>query len=165
MKGSHTLSVTTASALKELMTLILSAAYPKVFHCGHAVLSAAGELEQSDDTRLLKRYIDGIYNAVERLFYKEKIVLFPYLEKHFTPDGKPKTIPAVTTSIEEGQRASKMIRSFKAELLGEGQEIKGIALEMQLLEAFQTFEQSWEALCHQRVELFNCFVSESKTKV
>lgn len=165
MKGSHTLSVTNASALKELMTLILSDAYPQVFHYGHAVLSAAGELEQSDDTRLLKRYMDGIYNAVERLFYKEKIVLFPYLEKHFTPEGKPKTIPAVSTSIEEGQRASKMILSFKSELLGAGPETKGIAPEAQMQEAFQAFETSWNALCHQRAELFSCFVPESKTKV
>lgn len=159
MEGSYTLSVTNASALKELMTLILSAAYPQVFHCGNAVIAAAGELEQSDDTRLLKSYMDGIYNAIERLFYKEKIVLFPYLEKHFTPDGKTKTTPAVTTSIEEGQRASKMIRSFKAELLGDGPETKNIAMEAQMLAAFQKFEESWEALCLQRTQLFACFVS------
>lgn len=165
MKGSQTLSVTTASALKELMTLILSVAYPQVFHCGHKVLAAAGELEQSDHTRLLKSYMDGIYNAIERLFYKEKIVLFPYLEKQFTPESKPKTIPAVTTSIEEGLRASKMIRSFKAELSGTGPDTKHIAIEGQLVAAFQEFEQSWEALCQQRVQLFDCFVPGTTTKV
>lgn len=159
MEGAYTLPVTNASALKTLMTRILSDAYPQVFHCGHAVLSATGELEQSEDTRLLKRYMDGIYNAVERLFYKEKIVLFPFLEKHFTPDGKPKTIPAVTISIEEGQRASRTIRSFKAELAGTGPETKGIAMEAQMLDAFQKFEQSWEALCQLRTQLFACFVS------
>lgn len=159
MEGAYTLPVTNASALKALMTRILSDAYPQVFHCGHAVLSATEELEQSEDTRLLKHYMDGIYNAVERLFYKEKIVLFPFLEKHFTPDDKPKTIPAVTISIEEGQRASRTIRSFKSELAGAGPETKGIAMETQMLDAFQKFEQSWESLCQLRMQLFACFVS------
>lgn len=157
MEGFHTLSVTTTSALRELMTLILSASYPQVFHCGDAVIAAAGELEQSDDTRLLKSYMDGIYNAIERLFYKEKIVLFPYLEKHFTPDGKGRTVAAINASIEEGQRASKMVRSFKAELIGAGQETKSIVMEAQMLTAFQAFEQSWKALCYQRMQLFACF--------
>lgn len=165
MKGSQTLSVTTASALKELMTLILSVAYPQVFHCGHQVLAAAGELEQSDDTRLLKSYMDGIYNAIERLFYKERIVLFPYLEKHFIPGGNPRTIPAVTTSIEEGDRASKMIQSFKTALFNNPPEVSSKVVEEQLLAAFQVFEKSWEALSMQRIQVFTCFVPDIRTKV
>ena len=157
MEGFHTLSVTTTSALKELMTLILSEAYPQVFHYGDAVIAAAGELEQSDDTRLLKSYMDGIYNAIERLFYKEKIVLFPYLEKHFTQDDKTQTVSAVNASIEEGQRTAKMIRSFKAELLGTGSETKNIKVETQMLAVFQAFEHSWKVLCYQRMQLFACF--------
>ncbi|RYD99579.1 MAG: hypothetical protein EOP54_03640 [Sphingobacteriales bacterium] len=165
MKGSHTLSVITASALKELMTLLLSEAYPQVFHCGHAVLAAAEELEQSDDTRLLKSYMDGIYNAIERLFYKEKIVLYPYLEKQFTLDGKMKTVPAVSIAMEEGQRASRMIQSFKAEILVAAMATKSIAMEVQLPAAFQQFEASWKCLCQHRAQLFTCFVSGSTTKV
>lgn len=165
MKDAHTLPVTTASALKELMTLILATAYPEVFHCGNKVLAAAGELEQSNDTRLLKSYMDGIYNAIERLFYKEKIVLFPYLEKQFILDGNLKTISAITASEEEGQRASRMIQSFKAEILNSDFGINPTATEGQLLVAFQVFEESWETLCVQRAQLFSCFVSDTRTKV
>ncbi len=165
MKGSRALPVTTASALKELMTLILSVAYPQVFDCGNKVLIAAAELEQSDHTRLLKSYMDGIYNAAERLFYKEKIVLFPYLEKQFTPEGKLKAIPAVTTSIEAGMRASKMIQSFETEILAAVPDASDVAMKTALFAAYRELEQSWASLCRQRLQLFDCFVPGSTTKV
>lgn len=159
MEETRTLPVTTAAALKTLMHSILTDLYPRVFNSCQAVAATAEDLEQTPDTRLLKSSVDSIYNAIERLFYKEKIVLFPYLEKHFSPETRPKTTTAIHTALEEGGRIAKMTDLFKDWLSAAGFDVCDTLPEKQVPVVFRDFENAWQELCRNRENMFRSFAT------
>lgn len=159
MKEARTTIAVNASAVKKKMNAILELYYPSVFDASQAIIAAAEDLEQTPGVKKVKSAIDAVYNAIERLFYKEKIVFFPYLEKHFATEDKSKIVPAINNAIDESMRIAKMVESFRTWALGEDADDRIAALDVKILEAFAGFESAWWALCVRKDKLFASFVA------
>ncbi len=159
MKEARATITANASDVKVQIIAILEDCYPTVFDASQAIVSVSEDLEQTPGIKKVKSAMDGIYNAIERLFYKEKIVFFPYLEKHFDTTDKNKIVPAINNAVDESMRIAKLVESFRAWALGEDVDDRIAALDPKILDAFATFESAWWALCVRKEKLFKSFIA------
>lgn len=159
MIGTSATNAKDANELKELMNMIIDDCYPFVFDSSQSMVSTAEDMEQTVFTKYVKSAMDAIYNALERMYYKEKIVLFPYLEKNFQIADKASLIPAINNSVEESMRIAKLIEAFRLWVLGRDPAKKAALPDNRTIDAMGTFESAWWALCAHRNKLFESFVT------
>lgn len=164
MKRVSVTNAADSKELKQLMKMIIDECYPFLFESSQLLMSIAEDMEQTLATKKLKGAMGAIYNALERMYYKEKIVLFPFLEKHFEITEKASVIPAINNSVEEGMRIAKHIDSFRMLALGRDATESTPPFDNKALDAMGTFESAWWALCAHRNKLFESLVILKETK-
>jgi iron-sulfur cluster repair protein YtfE (RIC family) len=146
-----------------LMAAIIESSYPAVFETAQKVISVAEDRASSVTIQQLKTAIDKAYNAIERLYYKEKIVLFPFLEKHYGNAGAEKFTSAITNTIDESMRIVQQINSIK-HWTNKGESEVNPPLDEAILSAFALFEGSWWNLCIRKEQLFASFLPLNQIK-
>lgn len=146
-----------------LMATIIDSNYPIIFETAQKVISVAEESTSSVTIKQLKSAIDNAYNAIERLYYKEKIVLFPFLEKHYGNATSDKFTAAINNTIEESMRIAQQISSMK-QWVNKGENELNPPFDEDILSAFALFEGSWWNLCIIKEQLFASFIPINQLK-
>lgn len=145
------------AVISQLMKTIIENSYTNVFEASQLLVSTAEDTAHFDELKLLKTAVNAIYIATERLYYKKKIVLFPFLTKNIKTKDNQKCIPAINVAIDESFRISKMIENLKAELLdaatNEHKDYQNV------LSVFNSLEVAWWTLCTNTDKLFGTYVS------
>ncbi|HLU17842.1 MAG TPA: hypothetical protein VKZ76_07320 [Edaphocola sp.] len=148
-------STNSLSVIKSRMDNIIREIYPGALELCQKIASVAEEFEPSTKIERIKGLVDVIYNALERQYYKEKIVLFPFLEQTMSGSHSDRLNASIKSAQDEVLRIAGQVRhlcSWLAELSSAVGD-KSEATEA-IIERFRVFDAKWQELNKERDELY-----------
>lgn len=111
MENNNFLSFT---EFKQNIDRIINSDYPELFDSYDKLIS---EIEQKIESPVVERIIsevEDIHSEIKQTFYKEKLILFPFLEKSYYNTDSIKVYSSFNQLSEQTNDSFKKIKHFKS---------------------------------------------------
>lgn len=152
----------TVEDFKKKTAEILDSDYQKFFDdCESLVSEIELKVESPIVERILTR-VDTIQSEIKQIFYKEKLILFPFLEKSFAEEGLIEFPISVSQIKEQTAQLGKKIRQFESDF----KKIETGLTDEQIDQIYTQIDQLcnlWYHIVQQKDKLFGSFILR-KTK-
>ncbi|MGB3453051.1 MAG: hypothetical protein WBA59_04410 [Moheibacter sp.] len=152
----------TIEDFKKKTAEILNGDYQKFFDDCETLIS---EIELKVENPILERMLtrsETIQSEIKQIFYKEKLILFPFLEKSFAEDGLIEFPISVSQIKEQTAQLGKKIRQFESDF----RKIETGLTDEQIDQIYKKLDELcslWDHIVKQKEELFGSFLLR-KTK-
>jgi len=148
--------------MRQMMHNIVEIYYPKLFSACQDLVAVAETFENNDVLITARRVVDNIYSLSERLYYKEKLILFPHLENLLDSKEQQKCVSSMNISVDETSRIAKIVESFKLHLLESKNELEP-EIEESLRLAFKKLESAWWKVSVSKQQFYQHYTDNSQS--
>ncbi|MFA7616592.1 MAG: hypothetical protein WBF83_03590 [Moheibacter sp.] len=152
----------TVEDFKKKKAEILDSDYQKFFDdCESLISEIELKVESPIVERILTR-VETIQSEIKQIFYKEKLILFPFLEKSFEVEGLIEFPISVFQIKEQTAQLGKKIRQFESDF----KKIETGLTAKQIDQIYNQIDQLcnlWNHIDLQKEQLFGSFILK-KTK-
>lgn len=120
------------------------------------------DIEQSIESPEVERILtqaDVIKSEIQQIFYKEKLILFPFFLKTYSEElliPKPHSISQI---VEKNKLIAEKVRHFKSDLI-KTESVNSSSLHNHVVKVCD----SWDLLCEQKDEIYNSFLFKKVRK-
>ena len=147
----------TAVEIKEKINTIKDHLFPSFF----LLLETLGkEIVQYIPTPIVESAMNtanDIHNHCERLFFKEKLILLPYLIKVINEGQSNQGGKTIGLVIEETKKIQQMITSFKSNFSQLSKKMNKEEDADKVLPTIEALEELWQVLANEKYIVFNSF--------
>lgn len=137
-----------------LIDNILDKLYPEFYNYCDKIRRRIELSSESFAAESLLNRINEVQEEAERISYKERLILFPFLEKEWNKEEAAPDIPGIDKIVEETREIKNKLKKMGSKL----KEIQTGEDSVEMSELLTGINQAWEGLSLQKKMLWDVFI-------